>query len=133
MHEALHPHTHAPIRDRTLWFCVGAGVVVWSLHFFLSYVLVDQVCRNNWFNFKAAGISGLQWAITVLTVAGVAIVGAAALSSYRAWRELNDKDTRSLVEDRYRFMMFSGMALSITFIVLMVVNYVPTFMLPPCR
>lgn len=33
-----------PVRDRTLWFGVGAGVIVWALHFFAIYVLVDQVC-----------------------------------------------------------------------------------------
>ncbi|MBE2270472.1 MAG: hypothetical protein IAE80_19705 [Anaerolinea sp.] len=116
-----------PMRDRTLWFGVGAGVIVWALHFFAIYVLVDQVCRGNW-QVNAQVVS------LVLTVIGVAIVALATLLSFRSWRKLRaDGEAYDAAHERYRFMSFSGAVLGVTFIALMILTFVPTFVVPTCR
>lgn len=116
-----------PVRDRTLWFGVGAGVIVWALHFFAIYVLVDQVCRGNW-------QVNPQVVSLILTVIGVAIVALATLTSYRNWRALRENDESfGSARERYRFMSLSGAVLGITFIALMILTFLPVFIVPTCR
>lgn len=117
-----------PVRDRTLWFGVGTGVIVWALHFFAIYVLVDQVCRGNWQVNAPVVMLGL-------TVIGVAIVASATVISYRSWRALRPAEDPSFApgRERYRFMMFSGAVLGVTFSALMILTAVPAFIVPTCR
>lgn len=123
-----------PVRDRTLWFSVGAGVVVWAFHFFASYVLVDQFCRNGWFTVTLLGLPGIQAALLILTLIGVAIVGAAGILSYRHWRSLRGADDEFHPSTgRYRFMMFIGLVMSTAFIALMLLTAAVSFILPTCR
>ena len=123
-----------PVRDRTLWFGVGAGVTVWGIHFFVTYALVDQVCRRNWLNFTVIGLSGTQFVLLLLTLIGVAIGGAAGIISYWHWRRLRaEGDSFAPESGRYRFMMFSGMVLSILFAALMVLTVIPSFVVPLCQ
>lgn len=169
--------TSAPVRDQTLWFSVATGTVVWALHFFASYVLVDQVCRHNWLDFTTLGMNGLQFVTLLLTVIAVGITAASGVVSYQAWRKLRGGDgteteidtakfsakatalspTRNMEREtdlqaahdraplagsiseaietanRYRFMTFSGLALSVIYIALMILTFVATFIVPPCR
>ncbi|NJO85009.1 MAG: hypothetical protein HC828_21155 [Blastochloris sp.] len=130
--EQTQDRAHAPIRDRTLWFSAGAGIVTWAIHFFVIYVLVDQVCRNGWLNFSVLGLRGLQFTTLILTLAGAVLVAVAALSSYHAWRAV-DADDGADQNHRYRFLTFSSLVLNITFIALMILTFAPTFIVPPCR
>lgn len=123
-----------PVRDRTLWFGVGAGVIVWGIHFFTTYVLVDQVCRRNWFNFTVLGMPGLHFVLLLLTLIAIAIVATAGVLSYRHWRRLRgDDDSFAPESERYRFMTFSGMMLSTLFAALIVVTFIPSFFVATCQ
>jgi magnesium-transporting ATPase (P-type) len=123
-----------PVRDRTLWFSVGTGVVVWVIHFLAIYVVVELVCRQNWLNFTILGISGTQVTTLLITVIGVAIVATAGMVSYQQWRRLREenKDWHS-IRERYRFMIFSGLVMNVVFIVLMILTFLPSLVLPVCR
>jgi len=121
-----------PVRDRRLWFGVGAGVIVWAIHFFAMYGVVDLVCRWGGLEFRVLGLSGLQFTLLLLTLVAVAVVATAGVISYRHWRELRDSDFAP-EQDRYRFMTFSGWVMSVVFAALIVLTFVPAFIVPLCR
>ncbi len=135
--EAVKERTPPPISDSSLWFGVGTGVAVWMLHLMAMYALVALACGRGWLDFTALGLSGMRFTLLILTLLAVALVGSAALTSYRHWRGLRQQATSEQAtttrHKRYVFMTFSGILLNIGFTMLIVMTLVPTFAIPPCQ
>jgi hypothetical protein len=54
--------------QRSLWFGMLTGPIVYSLHFVTVYLLVEAACRAGLLQFTMLGISGISFAVALLTV-----------------------------------------------------------------
>lgn len=124
---------------RTLWVQLLAGPILWSVHFLVSYLIVEAACQIGW-RFSILGMSGLSFIVIVLTV--LAVLGAVlfAVRSYRGWRGIHG-DRR--LRDQFRegskwfegpvdFMYFSGLLLSVLFAIVILMVGLPALVLQPC-
>ena len=125
--------------SRMLWIQLLAGPVLWSVHFLLSYLLVEAACQAGW-NFNILGLNGLSFLVIVLTILGVTATGLFALRSYRGWRNGHRdrslraelRETGSWFEGPVDFMYFSGLLLSMLFAVTILMVGLPALFLQPC-
>ena len=122
-----------------LWVQLLAGPVLWSVHFLLSYLLVEAFCQMGW-NFKILDINGLSVILIALTVLAIVSTSLFALKSYRAWKSLN-KDHKLTDEIReaarwsegpLEFVYFSGFLLSVLFTAVILMTGIPVLFLSPC-
>jgi hypothetical protein len=127
------------INSRQLWIQLLAGPVLWSVHFLVSYLIVEAACQAGW-NFTLLGMSGLSFLVIVLTVLAVLGTVLFAFKSYRGWRNFHG-DRR--LQDQFRegggwfegpvdFMYFSGLLLSILFAIVILMVGLPALFLQPC-
>jgi len=131
--------TRQETSSRMLWIQLLAGPVLWSVHFLLSYILVEAACQAGW-SFNILGMSGLSFIVIVLTLLAVIGSGLFALKSYRGWRDrhaersLRDelRESSSWFEGTVDFMYFSGFLLSVLFTVTILMVGLPAFFLQPC-
>jgi hypothetical protein len=125
--------------SRLLWIQLLAGPVLWSVHFLLSYLLVEAACQAGW-NFRLLGLNGLSFIVIVLTVLAVIGTGLFAIRSYRGWKDLHEdrslrdefRDSSHWFEGPLDFMYFSGLMLSILFAVTILMVGLPAIFLQPC-
>lgn len=121
------------------WLQLLAGPILWSVHFLVSYLLVEAFCHFRW-NFTLFGISGLSFLLVVLTILAVAGTSLFALKSYRVWKKMSmDHDLRDEFRETSRwsegpsdFMYFSGFLLSVLFTAAILTVGLPVFFLQPC-
>lgn len=122
-----------------LWVRLLAGPLIWAAHFMLGYLLVEAFCQTG-LNFNVLGIDGLSFilvAITLLAVAGSAILG---FQSYREWGNINKgmslrdrlKQTERWSDEAVEFMYFSGFLLSVLFTATILMVGLPVFFLRTC-
>jgi hypothetical protein len=112
-----------PVGDPTLWFGALAGPIAWGLRLLIAYPLVYVACSLE----SMIPIHVVSLAMAALSVAG-------AVVSWRSWRALGG-DSRRLMEGpltRDRFMAFSGVAFGIFFLVVILVEWSPSFFVDPC-
>jgi hypothetical protein len=107
-----------------LWFGFLGGAIAWLLHLFIGYLLVGYACHF-----------GLTFLIHIVSVV---LLGVSLLSgwvSYRSWQDLgrSTEDEGEGVIGRSRWMALSGMVAGGWFAVVIVAQWIPVFMLPPCR
>ncbi len=126
--------TPEPVRPGQLWFGVGAPILIWALHLVIGYALVSLNCVWSLFPFRLFGIEGIRiilLALTILTAVGVLAGG---LISFRNWRRLRAGNRGDQIDptERYRFMMFSGMLLSGLFLLGLLWEIFPIFMVELC-
>ncbi|HSL46726.1 MAG TPA: hypothetical protein VK897_25040 [Anaerolineales bacterium] len=125
--------------SRLLWIQLLAGPILWSVHFLLSYLLVEAACQAGW-NFNILGRNGLSFIVIVLTILAVIATALFALRSYRGWRDLHKdrslrqefRETASWFEGPVDFMYFSGLLLSVLFAVTILMVGLPALFLQPC-
>lgn len=122
-----------------LWIQLLAGPLLWSVHFLLSYMLVETYCQAGW-NFRLFGLNGLSFLVIVLTILAVLATALFGLRSYRGWRSFHaDRSLR----DQFResspwfrgpvdFFYFSGFLLSVLFGVVILLVGLPAVFLQPC-
>lgn len=106
-----------------LWLGLLGGPAAWFLHLLVSYSLVRWVCR-----------SGGMWvmhAATVAALAGAAAVGGLAWRNWRRAGRPRGTDGAG-AEGRSRFLSIAGVALAAYSVVLIAVEGIPNFVLPPC-
>lgn len=126
-------------KSSMLWVQLLAGPVLWSVHFLLSYMLVETYCQAGW-NFRLLGLHGLSFLVIVFTVLAVLATALFALKSYRGWRSFH---TDRSLRDQFResapwfegpvdFFYFSGFLLSILFGVVILFVGLPAVFLQPC-
>lgn len=118
-----------------------AGPVLWSVHFLISYLLVEAFCKLGGADFNMLGVNGLSFilaVISVLAVAGTALAG--------VWVQRDRKRRRSdraaepdigtvshWAEDPVELMQLAGLLLSILFAATIIMVSVPVFVLQPCN
>ena len=128
---------HQSFRDsRALWLGLFFSPVVWSLYHVIGYALVEAACHTNFLGFQIAGISALLFFELLLTAITLIIIGWNAGWSYRSWRhyaaENPEEEFPLQAYDRDEFMALSGLLLSGTFILLLLLTAYPFFVLNPC-
>jgi len=124
---------------RTLWIQLLAGPVLWSVHFLVSYLIVEAACQAAW-NFSILGIQGLSFVVIVLTVLAVLGTVLFAFRSYRGWRDIHSdrrfrdqfRESTGWFEGPVDFMYFSGFLLSVLFAVVILMVGLPALFLQPC-
>ena len=107
-----------------LWAGFLAGPVAWAVQLQAAYLMVYVSC--------AVG-GNLPYHLTSL--ATLALAAAGTLLSWRNWRQAGVKlpDERGGVLTRSRFMAALGLLSGALFSVVIVAQWVPAFILPPCN
>ena len=122
-----------------LWVQLLAGPILWSVHFFLSYLLVEAFCQMGW-NFSILGMHGLSFLVILFTILAVLGTGLFSLRSYRNWKTMHaDRSLRDQFQENSSwfsgpvdFMYFSGFLLSALFAVTILMVGIPAVFLRPC-
>lgn len=122
--------------SRALWLGMFFSPVVWSLYHVIGYALVEASCQTRLLGFEIAGVSGLLFALIILTVIALAAVIWNAWWSYHSWRHFAAEDPAEefplQAYDRDEFLALSGLLLSGMFILLFLLTAYPFFVLNPC-
>jgi hypothetical protein len=97
--------------------------IAWVLHHQISYLLTYWVCEN-----------GGMFLYHIITLVLLGLAGLGAYLGWKSWKESGSglKSEGGSVLDRSRFMGLSGMVLGVSFAVVIVAQWIPTFMLNPC-
>ena len=127
------------IDSRRLWVQLLAGPILWSVHFLVSYLIVEAACQSGW-GFTLLGMSGLSFLVIVLTVLAVLGTVFFAFKSYRGWRSFHGerglqdqfRDYSGWFEGPVDFMYFSGLLLSVLFAIVILMVGLPALFLQPC-
>ena len=145
------PETHpAPHRDRVsrlaLWTGVFGVPALWSLQTLVAYPVLAHYCypqRDPLGRPEAGGV----WT-TALVVSIVALVGSLAVAAvaWRSWQATRDErhhgapggmpqstSVGEVGEGRTRFMAFGGLMISGLFLLGVLFNSAPLFVVPTCR
>ncbi|MDQ6679315.1 MAG: hypothetical protein M3Z09_18690 [Acidobacteriota bacterium] len=101
-------------RTPALWTGLLAGPVVWLLSLEANFALAPWVCAFHW---KAAAY--------VVSLAAFAITAAAGLIAWRQWRQVEGQ--------RPRAMALGGVMLSAGFLVALLAQSIPQFMMAGCE
>ena len=136
------PTDTAPVRHEValpaLWYGLFGAAAAWSLQELVSYALMSHACFPSWRPLAAPATPG-AWSVAVGVSVLALVIGATAnLTALRAWRRTraghaNEESAQLEVgEGRVRFMALSGMIVSSTILVNIVMNAIVLFLVPPC-
>ena len=108
--------------EALLWVGVVAGPAAWFLHLTTSYGLVGRICE-----------SGAVWPLHLVTGVTLALAVTGVLSA-SAGVARTGRGTRALAarSDRARFMGTGGLLLSGFFTAVIILAWIPDFVLSPC-
>lgn len=138
-HAAAHP---APAEHAVplgaLWFGLFGAPVVWSIQLMLNFALVAHSCfpvsePRTTPLFDALGIT-----VLLVSVGALVIALAAFVTAWRSWRTTRREHAggEELLleagEGRTRFMATAGMLVSGLFVLGVVMNAMPLFLVPLC-
>jgi hypothetical protein len=109
--------------NRVLWAGVLAGPLGWALHELGSYMLTETAC-----------VTGRQWLFHPVALATLLIPLAGALLARRAWERLPAGSTEEgdALGSRSRFMALTGMILSAFFCLVILAQWIPSWILGAC-
>ena len=141
---AAHPAAHpAPAEHRValgaLWFGLFGAPVVWSIQLMLNYGLVAYSCFPGSEPRTTPLFGGLRITVLVAGVVALAIALAAGITAWRSWRATRHEHPGShealleVGEGRTRFMALAGMLVSGLFVLGVIMNAIPLFIMPLCR
>jgi UPF0716 family protein affecting phage T7 exclusion len=120
--------SHSSALSRELWVAVGAGPIIWAVHFGIMYVAVALYCSWRFFSATLIGLPLILWLIIAVTVAGALLVFYAGYLAYRNLQRLHQAEAEGVeTEDHHWFLARSGIALTILFNFVLVVTAVPAF------
>lgn len=114
-----------------LGYSILAGPVLWFVHFIAVYSLAEFGCRANFNNLAIIPPGTIQLLILVISAVILIMVGAAALSAYRAWQAAG-RDSITPEASRHDFLAMMGVLLSTLFLFIIVLTTLPTFFLNVC-
>ena len=106
-----------------LWFGLLASPIAWALHLTLSYPLVPVVCAAGW-----------ELLLHAITAATALVALAAGWVSWRSLQQIREDPEAVPVQarSRGRFMAVSGLLLSALFLLVILVEGLPVFLLSAC-
>lgn len=106
-----------------LWFGLLAGPAAWYLHLNVSYGLVRLICLH-----------GNSWLLHLTTLAMVALAAAGAWVAWGNWRRIGEPEitTGPGTLGRTRFMALGGLMMSGFFLAIILLAWIPDFLLDPC-
>jgi hypothetical protein len=139
-HPAAHPapagHT---VALGALWFGLFGAPIVWSLQLMLGYGLVAYACFPGSEPRAVPMFGGLRSMVALVSVVALAVALAAGATAWRSWRATRREhpgDQEALLEvgeGRTRFMALAGMLVSGLFVLGVIMNTIPLFIMPLCR
>ena len=124
--------------NRSPWFHLLGGPILWIAHFLVSYAWVEFACRANLLVFDSTipGLTVLSWSVLVLTLIAALAALYVGWSSLQSWRRLrgsqetNEPDSWRI--ESKRFMALSGILLSTWFSLVILLSGLPVLVLRPC-
>lgn len=118
-----------------LWLVVASGPVIWAIHLVASYALVTLSCTWGFLQFLILGMAAARFILVVFTVAVTLLMLYAGYVAFSNWRKLpagNGDGLGTPEQDRYRFMIFSAVALNGLFAAVTLLSGVPGLVLQLC-
>lgn len=106
-----------------LWFGLLAGPAAWFLHLNISYSLVRFICFH-----------GHGWLLHLTTGAALVLAAAGAWVAWRSWNLIGAPEVTNGpgTLGRTRFMALGGLMLSGFFLTIILLAWIPDFLLHPC-
>src|SRR5437773_7439984 len=107
-----------------LWFGILAGPLAFLLNLQLSYMLVQPVC-----------VTAHHLVLHLVPVGAILLAVSGGVSAWRNWRRTGQAESSMAggVLPRSRFMAGVGLLTSGLFIIVIVAQWLPNFMLTPCQ
>jgi hypothetical protein len=107
-----------------LWFGILAGPVAFLLNLQLSYMLVQPVC-----------VAAHRLVLHLVPVGALLLTTSGGVSAWRNWRRTAQAESSKAggVLPRSRFMAGVGLLTSGLFIVVIMAQWLPNFILAPCQ
>src|SRR4051812_45535055 len=117
-------NTITPTNAMRLWAGILAGPIAWFLQMQVSYALVPWACAT-----------GHLIVLHLLTLGGLLIAAAGALTAWREWQRLGREWPKGAggPQARSRFMAVLGLLASIMFFLVILAQGIPSFLLNPCQ
>ena len=113
--------------NRALWITILAGPIAWAVHLLATYSLTQTACTDH-----------RQWLLHLVSLAVLPIPVAGGIVAARLWRRLPAGSTGSIshggddLRSRSRFMALSGMVMSAFFVLAIVAQWIPAWILGAC-
>jgi hypothetical protein len=106
-----------------LWFGLLGPALAWFFHLALSYILVGYACD-----------SGLVVLLHGASLLMIGVTLAAGWVSWKNWNRLGRPTDEEIEppEGRSRFMAMSGLVMSGFFLLVILAQWIPTFIMPAC-
>lgn len=104
-----------------LWGSVFAGPVAWFAHLCASYAVVLYACRG-----------GGAWLLHVITALAAAVALAGAAVGWANWRRTREAGAGGARQGRTQLMSVAGMALSVYFLLVVLVAEAANLVYEPC-
>jgi hypothetical protein len=107
-----------------LWFGILAGPLAFLFNLQLSYMLVQPVCAT-----------ARYFVLHLVPVGSLLLTASGGVSAWRNWRRTGQAESSKAggVLPRSRFMAGVGLLTSGLFIVVIVAQWLPNFLLSPCQ
>jgi hypothetical protein len=107
----------------TLWGGFLIPPVAWVLHHQFSYLYTYHACN-----------SGNMWLFHAGTLLLLLFAASGSFLAWRAWKDTGQRwpDEGGAVADRSRFMALGSLILGGLFVLLILAQYIPTFIVDPC-
>lgn len=119
--------------NRSLWFGLLNGPIVYSLYFVIGYFFAEATCKVDLLRYTVLGLDAISFWIVVLTVASAAITGYSTVVAVRTWQRTRSDDESPRAERSYvPFMAFVGAWLSGIFTLSILLSGVSAFFLVVC-
>lgn len=134
-----HPAPHRDlVSTKLLFFGLFGAPFVWSVQLIVNYALMSHSCYPGRLPIPTSYV-GVAWTVAlIVSIASLIVAVASALTSIRSWRRTEDEHAGSenalleVGEGRTRFMAFAGILLSVLFLLGIVLNGIPLFVVPAC-
>ena len=124
--------------NRSPWFHLLGGPILWSAHFLATYNWVEFACRANLLVLDSTvlGLTVLSWIVLILTLIAALATLYVGWSSFQSWRRLRESQETNELDSwgigSRRFMALSGILLSGLFSLVILLSGLPALVLGPC-
>jgi hypothetical protein len=113
-----------------------AAPIVWIVHHFISYALIETACRTGLLGGEVGDLTAASLVVLGLTVAGIAVIIWSGFASYRRYQrrhaQIQDTEYPNPAETAARFMALAAVMLSVLFGLLVLMAGLPALFLSPC-